>query len=510
MEQSLSSEETLAALAAGSAVMGQNASPGMIAGDGLSAEASTAVGREAMADAAVADAVAVGPAAVDGVAAEPVNYKKLESTAMNATFWTVMDYGSSTSLRIVNSLVMTRLLLPEAFGEVGLVMTLIVGVSLLSDLGLAPSVIQNRRGDEPAFLNTVWTIQAMRGAALWVIAMMLAYPASLFYHDPHLLRVLPVLALITVLNGLNSTGLITLSRHMGVKRLFLLDFSTQIVSTAITIGVALRLHSVWALVLGNVGSNVYRLVLSHTGFVSQRRNHFHIDRSAVREIVRFGKWIFLGTAAFFFASQADRLVLGRLVSLTTLGVYAIAFQISDVPRAVISAFSNNIGLPFASKLNHLPMADFRVRFLRYRRFVLLAGAFLLSTMAVWGGWAVTKVYPVRFHDASWMIPILACGLWHTLLYNTTAPALLSRGVSTYNAGGNALYAGTMLLGIPLAFHQFGLVGAIVAIAAGDLPLYAMTQTGAVRHGVKPLVQDAGMTCVFLGMLALQYGLRRMI
>ncbi len=429
---------------------------------------------------------------------------------MNATFWTVLDYGASTLMRVVSSLIMTRLLLPAAFGEAGLVMTLIVGVTLLSDIGLAPSVIQNKRGDEPAFLNTVWTIQAMRGAAIWVVALLLAYPASVFYRDPHLLRVLPVLALITVLNGLNGTGLITLSKHMGVKRLFLLDFSTQLVSTAVTIGLALWLHSVWALVLGNVGSNVYRLVLSHMrSVVPGTRNRFQLDRSAVREIVHFGKWIFLGTAAFFFASQADRLVLGRLVSLTTLGVYSVAFQISDIPRAVINAFSNKIGLPFASKLNHLPMDEFRTRFLMYRRYVLLAGAVLLSTMVVWGGWVITKVYPARFHDASWMIPILALGLWHTLLYNTTAPAMLARGVATYNAGGNALYAGTMLVGIPLAFHAFGLRGAIVAIAAGDLPLYCVTQAGAVRHGLKPLVQDAGLTAVYIVLLLGQYGLHRL-
>lgn len=486
MEQTASTEETLAALAGGSNVpaAADISAPG--AGDTL-----------AVAALATADA--------------SVNDRTLESVAMNATFWTVLDYGASTGLRVVSSLLLTRLLLPDAFGEANLVMTLIVGVTLLSDLGLAPSVIQNRRGDEPAFLNTVWTIQAIRGIVLWVAALLLAYPASVFYHDPHLLRVLPVLALITILNGLNSTGLMTLSRHMGVKRLFLLDFSTQLITTALTIGLAVWLHNVWALVLGNVGSNLYRLLLSHDRrAVPGTRNRFHLDRSALDEIVHFGKWIFLGTAAFFFASQADRLVLGRLVSLTTLGVYSVAFQISDIPRAVINAFSTKIGLPFASKLNHLPMDDFRTRYLLYRRYVLLAGAVLLSTMVVWGGWVITKVYPARFQDASWMIPILALGLWHTLLYNTTAPALLARGVATYNAGGNALYAGTMLLGIPLAFHAFGIKGAIVAIAGGDLPLYCVTQAGAVRHGLKPLGQDALLTLAYLVLLASQYGLHRLL
>ena len=239
MEQTASTEETLAALAAGSNVL---AAAGGFVPSG-------------------ADALEL--ASTENAAAG-LNDRSLESTAVNATFWTVLDYGASTCLRVVSSLWLTRLLLPAAFGEAGLVMTLIIGVTLLSDVGLAPSVIQNRRGDEPAFLNTIWTIQAIRGVALWVIALLLAYPAAVFYHDPHLLRVLPALALITVLNGFNGTGLITLSKHMGVKRLFLLDFSTQLVLTALTIGFAMLLHNVWALVLGNLCSNVFRLVLSHT------------------------------------------------------------------------------------------------------------------------------------------------------------------------------------------------------------------------------------------------------
>ncbi len=453
----------------------------------------------------------VSAEAVPPEAEGPGDLKRLESAAVNATVWTVLDYGISQCLRVVNSLVLTRLLLPAAFGEMGLVMTLIVGVTLLSDFGLGPSVIQNRRGDEPDFLDTAWTIQVLRGAVLWLIAVALAYPASRFYHDPSLVRVLPILALNTVLIGFNGTSLLTLSRHLGVRRLFAIDCSTQIFSLLVTVTWAYFHPSVWALVAGSLFSNIYRMTLSHLPWVVPgHRNRFALHRESMREIFHFGKWIFLGTALFFFASQADRLVLGRLVSMTVLGVYSIAFQISDVPRSVINAFSSRVGFPLASRLAHLPIAEFRAHFLRYRRYVLLAGAALLSIMAVWGGFIITLLYPTRYGAAVWMIPVLALGLWHTLLYNTTSPALLALGISTWNAGGNALYAAAMLFGIPLGFHFFGLPGAMVAIAAGDLPLYVVTQIGAARHGVKPLLQDSLMTLVFLALLALNYAVRHML
>lgn len=433
---------------------------------------------------------------------------QLESTALNATLWTVLSYGAQQTLRVANSLILTRMLLPTAFGEMQLITSFIVGMTLLSDLGLGPSIIQSKRGDDPVFLNTAWTLQAWRGLALWAVALALAFPAASFYHDPRLLKVFPVLALTMIITGFNGTSLMTLSRHMGVRRLFLIEFSTQIVALVATVAWAHWHPNVWALVFGTLVSCVYRLAFSHMPSSMQGlRNRFVLDRASVREILKFGKWILVGTGFLFFALQSDKLVLGRFVSMATLGVYGIAFQISDVPRSVINAFSNKVGFPFVSKMIHLPMAEFRVQFLRYRMYTLLLGAFLLAGMTVWGPFVILRLYPAKYADAAWMIPILALGLWHTLMYYTTSPVLFALGKSSYNAVGNAAYAITMLVGIPICFLHFGLAGAVIAIAAGDFPLYLITQFGAVREGVRPLAQDALMTVAFLTLLAIDWGLR---
>src|ERR1700731_2281600 len=125
----------------------------------------------------------------------------LESAAIRATFWTVVDYGCSMALRVVNSVVLTRLLLPESFGLMALVATLIVGISLMSDIGLGASVIQSRRGDDPVLLNTVWTLQVLRGAAIFVISLILAPGMVLIYHEPRLVALLPALGLTVIIGS---------------------------------------------------------------------------------------------------------------------------------------------------------------------------------------------------------------------------------------------------------------------------------------------------------------------
>jgi hypothetical protein len=86
--------------------------------------------------------------------------------------------------------------------------------------------------------------------------------------------------------------------------------------------------------------------------------------------------------------------------------------------------------------------------------------------------------------------------------------LFSLGKSKYSAVGNAGYCTAMILGIPLGFHYYGILGAVIAVAAGDLPLYVVTQFGATREGVKPLWQDLQLTAIFLALVALWIFLKR--
>jgi O-antigen/teichoic acid export membrane protein len=268
---------------------------------------------------------------------------------------------------------------------------------------------------------------------------------------------------------------------------------------------------VWALVIGAILSGIYRLTLSHNhAVIPGIRNSFCWDRESVHSLVHFGKWILLSTAFSFFATQADRLILGKLISFSLLGVYGIAYSVSDIPRAVISAFSNRVGFPFIAKLVHLPIAEFRKAFLHYRFRALAVGAFLLSLVVHVGGFLVTKMYDRRYHGASWMVPVLALGLWHTMMYFTTMPVLLSLGNSRYQAIGNGAYFFTAITAIPLGFHFYGMFGAVVAVAASDLPMYFVTVAGASREGVSTWRQDLQATGIFVALLGVGLALRMLI
>src|SRR5439155_20296774 len=79
-----------------------------------------------------------------------------------AAAWTVVGFGAKLVLRFGFNLLLTRLVAPRIFGVMALVYLLVQSLHMFSDLGILQCVIHHRRGDDPDFLDTAWTIQAVR------------------------------------------------------------------------------------------------------------------------------------------------------------------------------------------------------------------------------------------------------------------------------------------------------------------------------------------------------------
>ncbi len=424
----------------------------------------------------------------------------IKALAIRGAVWTFAGYGMSMILRLGSNLILTRLLLPEVYGLIALVYVFITGLHLFSDVGIGPSIIQNKRGDEPAFLNTAWTIQVVRGVCLWVGSLLVAGPAAQFYNEPRLLLLLPVVGLNAIISGFNSTALFTLNRQVAINKLAVYELAGQITSITVTIVFAYFNPTVWAMVAGGFASALVQMVWSHRLFPEQP-NRFAWEQDAVKSIFSFGKWIFLSTALYFFVSQSDRLILGKLISLEMLGIYGIAFTLADIPRQIIGALSNKVIFPSFAKLADLPREMFRAKILKNRRYLLVGLAAGLSLMIGFGDRLVFILYKSNYHEAGWMVPIIGLGIWHTSLYFTAFPALLAVGNARYNPPGSLLAFLTIVVGLPLAFSQFGIVGAMFVIAFYDIPLYAVNMYGLWREGLICLGQDLVATALFLQLLA---------
>ena len=158
--------------------------------------------------------------------ATPDRSSNIGPRAARGTLWTVLGYGGGQMLRFVGNLVLTRLLFEEAFGLMALVWVFMQGLVLFSDIGIGPSIIQNKRGDEPRFLNTAWTIQVGRGLLLYLAAFAGAIPFARFYNEPLLATIIPVAGLAAVISGFYSSKLFTMNRHLKVGLVAIVEISS--------------------------------------------------------------------------------------------------------------------------------------------------------------------------------------------------------------------------------------------------------------------------------------------
>lgn len=425
----------------------------------------------------------------------------LKKLAIRGAVWTIVSYGASQVMRFGSNLILTRLLVPELFGLMALVTTFIVGLNLFSDIGAGPSIIQNKRGDDPDFLNTAWTLQVMRGFVLWVCCLIIAWPISQFYRDPRLLWLIPLVGASTIISGFSSTAVFSLNRHMDIGKLTIFQFTTQALSIVVTIVWAFFSPTIWALVGGQLSSSLIRMVWSHF-LIPGKRNRFAWDKDALQDLFTFGRWIFISTAMTFLAGQADRLILGRLLSFQMLGVYTVAFTLSDMPRQIVGAINSKVLFAATSKLVSLPRETFRAKILGKRKLIIAALALALAVLITVGDLLILALYDDRYSQAGWMLPILGLGLWPRLLSQTIDPSLLALGKPFYVATGNFLKFLFMIIGLPLGFYLGQVQGAIIVIALNDIPYYAAVTYGLWREGMSCVWQDLQATGLFLAALAL--------
>ena len=411
--------------------------------------------------------------------------------------WIVLGYGASQAIRLASNLILTRLLFPEAFGLMALITVITVGLTLFSDVGISPSIAQSKRGDDPVFLNTAWTIQVGRGFLLWGVACLLAVPIADFYDQPDLATYLPIAALTLVVAGFNPTRIETAHRHLLMGRLTVLDLASQVIGIAVMIVLALIWQSVAALVVGGVIQAIAKLALTHFGLPGHR-NRFSWEGAAGRELITFGKWIFLSTVFWFFASQGDKAILGKFLSLESLGIYNIGFFLASFPLLLGTNVTSRVMIPVYRE--KAPRE--RIAKLRYLLSTAVIG--LLIVMALAGPWLVELLYDARYIHAGAIIVILSVAMIPQALGLTYDQAALAAGDSKrffmYSAARSTLQVVFLLIGASYA----GVLGAIIGMGLAMVLSHGVLIWLARAHGVWDARHDTlwAITGVTAGAVAL--------
>lgn len=439
----------------------------------------------------------------DAPVSEPPSLKR---RAVRGTVLSVVNVFGTQVLRLAGNLITTRILFPEAYGLMALVLVLTQGLHMISDVGIIPSIVQHERGDERSFLDTAWSIQILRGALITVLAAVLAWPFAQFYGHEDLLPLILVASVQGVVIGLDSTKFGTLNRHIKLGRLVFVNITGQMLTLIVMVVWAYLSPTVWSLLAGALAGDVARLILGHVALPGPN-NRLRWERSAVSAIFGFGKWIFLSTVVTYLGLRFDIMALGKLEQdgLASLGVYNIGQNLASLPVLVTGQVVTWVLLPALSESFRGNREGYFHNVQRARRSLNALGVLMIAGTATAAPAFFYLLYDPRYHDAGWMVQLSMLPTWFFFLQETSIRVQLAMGDARAQMIANvAKLAGTVpgaLAGYHLgsAHLHNGLAGLILGLTAGACVGYAVVAWGLAQKGLTIFLADAQWTLVGLAL-----------
>jgi O-antigen/teichoic acid export membrane protein len=427
-------------------------------------------------------------------------------TLVKNASWTIASYGINNVLRVVSSIILAKLLAPQLFGVMLIVNTLRTGFELVSDVGIGQNIVFNRNAEDPDFYNTAWSLQVLRGLILWTICTIIAVPLARIYNSPILALVMPAAALVSVLMGTASISLFLLRKRLQIARLNSFEMLVAALSTVAQIVIAYLSPTIWGLVGGSIIGCALTTIGSYF-LLSDVKQRFLISKKYVREILSFGKWIYLSSFIYFLSMNFDRLYLAKIIPLALLGVYGIARNISELLSTLILHLGSLVVFPFIASHSHVPHDELRGQLAAIRLRFLLIAAIGISVLASTADLLIKIVYDQRYQEAGWMLPVLIVGAWFSILSSLNDATLLGFGKPNYGAIGNSFKFAFLVFGLIFSMTKFGIFGGVIVVAIADLFRYIPIYIGQSRERFSFGAQDLLATLVVFGMVGVCQYLR---
>jgi O-antigen/teichoic acid export membrane protein len=434
----------------------------------------------------------------------------LKQRVFTASAWSLGGYGVGMVIRFGSNLVMTRLLVPQMFGVMAIASVVMVGLALFSDLGLRQNIVQSRRGSDPAFLNTAWAVQILRGLVLWTCALFVSLviflagrfglvPPDSVYANPSLPYVIAALSFGAVISGFTSTKVFEASRNLSLGRITQRDIAAQTTGLACMLAWASVDRSIWVLVAGSLAAGTFQVVFSHL-WLPGTKNIWHWDRGAATEIFHFGKWIFASSILGFLVNNSDRLLLGWLVDSSVLGVYAIAFLMFNAIEQVLTRVIGAVAFPALSEVVR-DRKDLKAAYYKFHRVIAPASYFCAGVLMTSGQTLVHVLYDPRYADAGWMLQILSASLLIAPFHLATQ-SYLALGRPQLHTRVLVLRLVALVVALPLGFFLYGTAGAIWGVVASLFLYLPILVFYNVRCGVFSLEKElVVLPAAFLGAAA---------
>lgn len=264
--------------------------------------------------------------------------------------WMLSGTAAQYIVQLAVLVVLARLLNPAEFGAVAAASLVVRFLSIFSELGVAPALVQKNEVTD-ADRATATSISIISGASLAFALVISAKPIASFFNMPVLAEIMPVMSLMPLILALTVVGQATLQRDLNFRMLAKINLlSHAIASIFVAIPLALLGYGAWSLVIAQVSQGVVLLVLLKIGGDPIFRIGY--DKRSFAFLMRFGIGQSLARVANAFAAQADNLVVGRAMGAEALGFYSRSYQLMSVPAMLLGGAMDKVFFPAMASIKN--------------------------------------------------------------------------------------------------------------------------------------------------------------
>lgn len=259
--------------------------------------------------------------------------------------WTGLAKWTAQLLSWISTVIVARLLTPGDYGILGMATVYLGLIQLVSEFGLGAALIQ-RRDLDSSQIARLGGLAVLIGAVLFTLSAAVAPLIAGFFGEPRVRLVVTVLAGMFVVTALQVVPNSLLARDLAFRRLAFIEATEALTQTLVTLALAIAGARYWALVVGGVVAKTLS-----TALLLWSRPHrlaWPRDLAALRGAVTFGWRVVLSRLAWYTYSNADFVVIGRVLGTQPLGAYTFGWNLASIPVDKITAVLGRVTMPVLS------------------------------------------------------------------------------------------------------------------------------------------------------------------
>lgn len=261
-------------------------------------------------------------------------------------------------LTLVRNLLIARMISVDDFGVAATFAIAMAIMEMSTALGLHQQIVQAKDGNEPRFQAALQGFQVLRGMLAGLLMFLIATPLAAFFGIPEAAWAYQVLALVPVLRAFGHFDIYRLQRQMRFGPMLWSHFVPALVSVLLVWPLVLWFGDWRAMLWSILAQAALTLVIGH--MLSERRYQLVWDPQNIAGSLRFGWPLLLNAVLMFAVFHGDKMIVGRLLGMEALGLFAMGVTLTLTPTLVLAKTSQSLFLPRVSRMMRQEEGDRRL------------------------------------------------------------------------------------------------------------------------------------------------------